>query len=296
MAKRLLVTYAHPDDESFGLGAFLGKCAAEGIESAYVCTTNGDVGTVDPEKLKGYNSVAELRLAELACAAEILKFREVITFGYRDSGMMGSADNQHPNASWTAPDEEVTAKVMEVIRRIQPHVIITFDPFGGYGHPDHIKIHRATVAAFNQSRTEMGESAPQRLYYNLFPRAIMRFGLIVMRLMRKNPRKMGVNGDLDFQAVVDAAIPVHARVNVDAYYQIGMDAAACHASQSSPRTSIPLANLLFRRMMAGQLFHRAYPEPGRTERLETDLFAQVQDIPVRDLAGGLVSQAGAVHA
>jgi len=294
MAIRLLVNYAHPDDESFGLGAFLGKCAADGIETFYICTTNGDVGTVDPERLKGYNTVAELRLAELACAAEILKFKEVITFGYRDSGMMGSPDNQHPNASWAAPDEEVTAKVMDVIRRIQPHVIITFDPFGGYGHPDHIKIHRATVAAFAQARAEMGDAAPQRLYYGLFPRAVMRMGMLMMRVMGKNPRKMGTNGDMDLQAIMDESMPIHARVDVNRYYEIGMRASTCHASQSSPRNSMPLARILFRYMAAGQLFHRAYPEVHGRERMETDLFSQVRDIPVREMSFNDVSGVSAV--
>src|SRR5271166_245404 len=103
MTNRLLICYAHPDDESFGLGAFIAKCAAEGVEVFLICTTNGDVGTVSPEKMVGYASIAELRLAELRCASEILGFKEVVTLGYRDSGMMNSADNADPRSSWQAP-------------------------------------------------------------------------------------------------------------------------------------------------------------------------------------------------
>src|SRR5512143_3683720 len=95
MVKRLLISFAHPDDESFGLGPLLARCAAEGVETTLICATNGDAGSVEPEHLNGYHSIASLRLAELECASAVLGFKEVVTFGYRDSGMMGSADNQH---------------------------------------------------------------------------------------------------------------------------------------------------------------------------------------------------------
>src|SRR5436190_194377 len=147
MTKRVLVSLAHPDDESFGSGPLVAKLVAEGAEVTLICATNGDVGSADEKFMKGYNSVGEMRLAELDCAAKVLGFKEVVLFGYRDSGMMGSADNNNPQALWQAPLDEVTDKIVEVIRRIKPHVILTFDPYGGYGHPDHIKINQATIAA-----------------------------------------------------------------------------------------------------------------------------------------------------
>ncbi len=86
----MLVSFAHPDDESFGMGGSIAKYAASGVDVALICSTNGDVGTVDEERLQGFDSVAELRLHELHCAAETLGIKVVITFGYRDCGMMGT--------------------------------------------------------------------------------------------------------------------------------------------------------------------------------------------------------------
>ncbi len=273
MAKRLLVSYAHPDDESFGLGSVIGKYTAEGAEVSLICATNGDVGTVAPERLQGYNSVAELRLAELDCAAQVLGFKEVITFGYRDSGMMHSADNDHPESLWQAPLDVLTDKVADVMRRLQPQVIITFDPFGGYGHPDHIKIHKATLAAYETLKAE--PLHPQKLYYAAFPRALIRLGVGLVRLRGQDPRRMGTNKDLDLQAVLDATLPTHTRIDVSGYYEIGMRAAACHASQISPRPSIPGARRIERMISSNASFTRVDPPPRPGEPLERDLFAGV---------------------
>ncbi len=273
MPRRMLISYAHPDDESFGLGSLIARYSAEGVAITLICATNGDVGSVSPEHLKGYSSVAELRLAELQCAAEILGFKEVVTFGYRDSGMMHSADNDHPQSLWQAPLEEVTARVTEVMRRTRPQVVITFDPFGGYGHPDHIKIHKATLAAFEALKTE--PSHPQKLYYASFPRLAIRLGVAAVRLRGGDPRKMGSNQDMDFQAVLDATLPTHTRINVARYFDVGQRAAACHASQQSPRQNIPGGERIMRRVMAYAGFTRVEPPPIPSQPIETDLFAGV---------------------
>jgi LmbE family N-acetylglucosaminyl deacetylase len=274
MTKRLLFCLAHPDDESFGSGAFIAKCTAEGVEVSLICATNGDVGTVEPDKLKGYASISELRLAELRCAAEVLGFKEVITFGYRDSGMMNSADNQHQASLWQADDDHLTQRVIEVIQRLRPQVLVTFNKYGGYGHPDHIKIQRATVRAFNALRGT--PDAPQKLYYTAFPTAILRVGVWLVRLTGRDPRRMGTNHDLDFVAVLDAVEPVHAKVDVAAHFEAGQRAGECHASQSSPRQTFPLARMLFRRATATASFTRIEPPPRAGEAPEHDLFAGVR--------------------
>ena len=89
-----------------------------------------------------------MRWAELKCAAQILGLIDIIYLGYRDSGMPGTDDNKHPQALIAAPIEQVTGRMVKVIREIQPDVIVTFDPIGGYRHPDHIAIHNATEKAF----------------------------------------------------------------------------------------------------------------------------------------------------
>ncbi len=168
MTKRVLVSLAHPDDESFGSGPLVAKLVAEGAEVTLICATNGDVGSAEEKYMQGYSSVAEMRLAELDCAAKVLGFKEVVLFGYRDSGMMGSADNNDPKSLWQAPLDEVTDRIVEVMRRVRPQVILTFDPYGGYGHPDHIKINRATLAAFQKVQSDPVH--PQKVYYGGFPK------------------------------------------------------------------------------------------------------------------------------
>jgi LmbE family N-acetylglucosaminyl deacetylase len=162
--KSILFCYAHPDDE-IGIVSLANRyMREEGAYTTLICTTNGDVGTVEPEHMKGYASIADLRLAEFACATEAAGFNEVIAFGYRDSGMMGTPDNEHPESSWQAPLEVITEKVVEVMRRVRPQVVMTFNTFGAYGHPDHIKINQAAVAAFRQLQSE--PEHPEKLYYS----------------------------------------------------------------------------------------------------------------------------------
>ena len=141
--KTLLFFGAHPDDETFGIGSTLAKYAVAGFKVFYVCSTRGEVGTVDPEYMQGYATIAELRSAEMKCAAQVLGLTDVFYLGYRDSGMMGSADNKHPQSLAMASLDEVAGRMVKFIRDIQPDVVITHDSGGAYGHPDHIATHKA---------------------------------------------------------------------------------------------------------------------------------------------------------
>ena len=146
--KTLLFVGAHPDDETFGIGGTLAQYAAAGVKVYYACATRGEVGTADAESMKGFNSVGDMRWAELECAARVLGLAGVVHLGYRDSGMAGSPDNRHPESLAMAPLEQAAGKIVKVIRELRPEVVITHDPLGGYRHPDHIAVNRATVAAF----------------------------------------------------------------------------------------------------------------------------------------------------
>ena len=146
----MLLAFAHPDDESFGMGGTIAYYAQRGVTISLICSTNGDVGSVDDEHLSGHDSVAALRLAELECAAGALGIQEVITFGYRDSGMMGTPDNEHPECLWQADEAVVAGRIVREIRRLRPQVVVTFDPTGVRA-PDHIFMHRATTRAFHQA-------------------------------------------------------------------------------------------------------------------------------------------------
>jgi LmbE family N-acetylglucosaminyl deacetylase len=279
-SRRLLISYAHPDDESFGLGGLIARYVKAGIEVYLICATNGDVGTVAPEFLNGYNSIAELRLAELDCASAKLGFKQVFKLGFKDSGMMGSETTNDPTCLWQAPQTEVTRRVVEVIRDVQPHVIITFNRYGGYGHPDHIAIQKATTAAFSaagEASYETGQPPykPQKLYYSGLPRAFLRFGMLMMRMRGQNPRKLGKNGDIDLQAIFDNIEPNHAMVNVSDYFAEWDEASACHASQLGG--GAPRMPLFLRKVVTpAQGFTRIYPAPTSNRIDEHDLFAGVQ--------------------
>lgn len=280
MTRRLLYSLAHPDDESFGQGGTIGRYVAEGAEVYYLCATNGDVGTVAPEMLNGYKSVAELRLAELEKASAILGFKKVYTLGYRDSGMMNSETSTDPACLWQAPREQVARRVVEVIREVKPQVVVTFNKYGGYGHPDHIAIQRATVDAFKLAgdpNYDTGQPAykPQKLYYTSI--AVNMFRLLVpyMRLRGIDPRKVGKNKDVDFLAILENAEPIHTKVNIRSYFDVWDRASACHASQLGGGP--PRMPTLVRKFLAGmQGFTRVYPEPKANRVDEYDLFAGVQ--------------------
>ncbi len=284
--KRLLLSFAHPDDESFGMGGAIAYYATRGVDIALICSTDGDVGIVPPEFMTGYDTVGALRQDELRCAAETLGIGEVITFGYRDSGMMGTPDNNHPDCLWQADEDVVAGRIVREIRRLKPHVIVTFDPYGGYGHPDHIFMHRATTRAFH----EAGDSAkypdqiadglepyqPPKLYYMTFPHFPLRVRIWVTRLKGEDPRRLGRNQDIDLLAIADHIPPATTQVNV-ARYQDTWDAAAdCHASQQNPRNTHSFADRLQRYIYRHQDFTRVIPAPNGSRAKERDLFAGVE--------------------
>src|SRR3990172_3193285 len=197
----MLAVLAHPDDESFGPGGTLALYAARGVQVHLLCATRGEVGTVDPELMAGHPTIGDLRQTELECAAAHLGLAAVHFLGYRDSGMPGSPDNRHPQALAAAPIEQVAAAVVEWIRRIRPQVVITFDPIGGYRHPDHIACHNATVLAFDAARDPAPfprpppAFTPARLYFYTFRRPWLGHGGRLMHLFRQGPRHWGRNKD-----------------------------------------------------------------------------------------------------
>lgn len=283
MSKRLLLSFAHPDDESFGMGGTIARYVSEGVEVSLICATDGDVGTIPDEMQGQFATIRELRLAELECASQKLGFSHVATFGYRDSGMMGSESNDDPNSlwyTWQHDPDRVVKQVVDVIRDLKPQVVVTFNQYGGYGHPDHIAIQQATEKAFTQagdaSYTDSDKLPyhPQKLYYTGLPALALRFMLMVMRLRGQDPRRMGVNKDLDFQAVIDNLEPIHARINVRDYMDAWEEANACHRSQGGGMNS-RFPRWLQKLVTGNQGYTRVQPVPNGTGAIERDLFAGI---------------------
>ena len=278
--RRLLISVAHPDDETFGYGGLVARYVSEGAEVYAIVSTNGDVGTMDESFVEKHGSKKAVRLAELECARQMLGFRRIFLLGYRDSGMMGSASNSHPDCSWQAPREELARRVVEVIREIRPQVILTHNRYGGYGHPDHIAIQRATSDAFELAgdadfRTE-GQSAwqPQKLYYSSSPTLLLRYGILMTRLRGQDPRAMGRNRDVDMVATLENIEPPNVRINVRQWSDIWDAASRCHASQlGGRRNRTPRwMRLLFSSHVS---FTRIQPPPAHRRIDERDLFDNV---------------------
>ena len=280
-SKRLLAVLAHPDDETFGFGGTLALYATRGVEVRLVCATRGEAGTVAPEFLQEHDSVAALREAELRCAADRLGLAGVHLLDYRDSGMIGSSDNDHPRALVQAPKEKLVAQIVSVIRHFKPQVVMTHNPAGDYGHPDHLAMHQATLEAF-QAAGQRDASAspfiPQKLYYSTFSLSYLRMLITLARLIGRDPTRWGRNQDIDLTELTQDRFPTHAKINFRSVAKAKRRAFACHASQLQMGPSMRgLTGLLvrFNRLRPLELFMRAHPAV-TSPRPERDLFSGVE--------------------
>ncbi len=280
MKKILLAVVAHPDDESFGMGGTLALYAKKGVKVHLICATKGEVGEVPAQMLEKYSSIGELREHELSCAASVLGLAKVHYLGYRDSGMPGSLDNNHPNALYQAPVDEVAKKIALLIRTIKPQVVVTFDPIGGYMHPDHIAVHNACVKAFKMAGDkeivihDTSPFAPAKLYFHIFPRGLLKYFVKLMPLFGKDPGKFGKNGDIDLASIMNQDFPTHARINYRKVAEQREKASACHASQGGDRQSGYFLTWILRLLSSNESFMRAVPSPEKGH-LEKDLFEGV---------------------
>ncbi len=282
MGKRLLICFAHPDDESFGMGGIITKLVEKGVEVYLICATNGDVGTI-PDAMNGqYESVAELRLSELDCAVQKLNFKKVFTFGFKDSGMMGSDTSQDPASLWWTWNHEpanVTRRIVEVIRDVRPQVIVTFNRYGGYGHPDHIAMNQATCSAWDIANdasyvTNSLPYQPQKLYFTSSSKGMVRWRIINALLKGRNPRKVGNNKDIDLLKILEHIEPIHAKIDLRDYLEAWDEANICHKSQLRGRF-VTLPMWYRKRFMSQQGYTRVYPTPIHNKVDESDLFENV---------------------
>lgn len=278
MRKTILAVLAHPDDESFGLGGTLALYAQKGYDTYYICATRGEAGTVDDEYLNGYKDTAELRTDELMRAAKILGLKEVFFLGYRDSGMPGMDANNHPDAQINHSIDEVAGRVVKYIRELKPDVVLTFDPIGGYKHPDHIHIHKATVLAFEKAddtsfHPEAGlPFKPRALYYQVFPRWFLKAMTRMMPLFGKDPSKWGRNGDINLKELAEVDFPVHVRLDIRSVAEIKAQAGAQHASQGGVGMRRGLMGFVTRVFGEKEDYMRAYPPMNGNYRIQHDLF------------------------
>jgi N-acetyl-1-D-myo-inositol-2-amino-2-deoxy-alpha-D-glucopyranoside deacetylase len=188
--RRLLLVHAHPDDETIGTGATMAKYAADGALVTLVTCTLGEEGEILVPGLSHLASdkedrLGEHRITELDAACRAMGVTDHRFLGgpgrYRDSGMMGTPQNDRSDTFWQAPFDEAADALVAIVREVRPQVVVTYDENGGYGHPDHIQAHRIAVAAFERAGDPAyGEGepwTPSKLYYTAFPKSVLQAGI-----------------------------------------------------------------------------------------------------------------------
>lgn len=279
MPKTLLAIFAHPDDESFGPGGTLAKYAAEGVDVHIAIATDGAAGSMAEGHEVEREQLASVRSKELEAAVKILG-GTLHRLGYRDSGMKGDPANDDPQAWIRADEEEAVRRVVQLIRELRPHIIITHDETGGYFHPDHIQCWNITTKAFHAATDpsafpHIGPAPhqPERLYYSAFPNRWVKFFVFLMRLRGMDPRKMGRNKDIDFTRLGLPGAKVHTRINYRPYWDIKGLASAQHKTQGGGVGFNRWMPLWMQKWLFGrETFMRAYP-PVPDGYREEDLFA-----------------------
>ena len=262
----LLLVHAHPDDEAISTGGVMMRAHSDGHRVVLVTATRGELGEIhnmDEESTRP--RLAEVRTEELRRAAEILGVDRQEFLGYRDSGMAGTDGNRDPRSFHMAPLGEAAERVAAIMREERPEVVVTYTPDGTYGHPDHIKAHHATVAAFDLLERE--GRPPAKLYLHAIPREMM-------RAWRERASELGIEpGTIRIEGIPEAEITTVVDVGdlVDAKRQ----AFGVHVSQNDPKS--PFAT------MADQIFRAAFG----TENYVLARGALGEERPERSLFSGL---------
>lgn len=152
MTRTLLAIHAHPDDESSKGAGTVAHYSAEGVRCVLVTATGGEAGDIlNPamDRPEVVERLAEIRAEELAEAAAIIGYDEVVMLGYRDSGMPDTPPNAHPEAFVNAPFEEALGRLVEIVRRERPQIVLGYDEHVRYPHPDHVRVHDLSLAVFD---------------------------------------------------------------------------------------------------------------------------------------------------
>jgi N-acetyl-1-D-myo-inositol-2-amino-2-deoxy-alpha-D-glucopyranoside deacetylase len=218
----VLAVYAHPDDEIFHGGGMLAHLAERGARVTLACATKGEAGKPHAS-VQPVSDLGALRAEELRRACEHLGIEPPVFLGFHDSARKERQRHDDPRALANVDMLEVEAAIRRVIHDVTPHVIITFDPHGGYYHPDHIAVHRATTAAFYSSGA-LGDAAPERLFYSTF-------GLAAYREHMRRTRGWGVTDGLDPH--VFAVAPPLIALSFDARPYMDRKVAAFNAHRSA---------------------------------------------------------------
>ncbi|MGN6252066.1 MAG: N-acetyl-1-D-myo-inositol-2-amino-2-deoxy-alpha-D-glucopyranoside deacetylase [Marmoricola sp.] len=297
-AKRLLLVHAHPDDETIGQGATMARYAAEGVGVTLVTCTGGEMGEILVPELEHLaadkdDALADQRRVELTNAMKALgvtDHRYLGGFGkYRDSGMQWHedghaipADTIHENAFWNADLTAAADDLVAVIREVRPQVLVTYDQFGGYGHPDHIQAHRVAtyataLAAVPSYRRDLGEAHDiAKVYWGAMSASRMREGLRRLRDAGDTTSFEGMDPDGPLPPFVTEDENLAAAVDGGEFVEAKMAAMRAHATQIAlDGPFFALSNNVGDAVWGTEFFRLAKGRQGPLgpDGLEVDLFA-----------------------
>lgn len=239
---RLLTVHAHPDDESSKGASTVAKYRSEGIPSTLVCCTGGEAGDIlNPamDRPEIHEHLADVRREELAAATDAIGYETVEMLGYHDSGMPDSPENARPDNFWNAPLDEAVGKLVAIIRRDRPQVIVTYpEDQSHYAHPDHLRVHDITVPAFDRAADpdwypDAGAPwQPLKLYYTVWS---------VSRMVGLHEKflELGLESPFDESwrkrwADAPADDRITTRVDIHGFYEVREKALLAHATQIDP--------------------------------------------------------------
>ena len=288
----LLTVHAHPDDESSKGPATVAKYHEQGVRTVLVCCTGGEEGdilnpAIDLPEVRA--DIAAVRRRELAAAAAIIGYDEVVHLGYRDSGMAGSEANEHPGCFAKAPVDEAVGRLVEVLRRERPQVVITYgEDQQGYPHPDHLRVHDISVIAFDAAADpgafpEAGDPwQPLKLYYS---------GWVGARILAMHEKfgELGLDSPFDEAWLERAAAHMGdytTQIDVSAHTDVRRQALLAHATQVDPTSPFwfglpPEVARTIHPVDEYELARTASSVTAPGQGLEVDLFAGVRDLAAR---------------
>jgi LmbE family N-acetylglucosaminyl deacetylase len=265
----LMAVHAHPDDEASSTGGVLARYAAEGLRTVVVLCTDGSCGDgpggVKPgEPGHDPRAVAALRATELEESCAILGVSDLERLEYGDSGMMGWDSNAAPGAFWATPVEAAAVRLAALMRHYRPDVVVTYDEYGFYGHPDHIQANRITVAAIDSLDAD---EAPAKLYWSTMSHS-------TMTEFEAKLREQGADWAEDPDAPQLGAPDDQITTWVDtvAFAEQKYRALAAHVSQPDNAFFLKLGLETFTDLLGVETFLRVRDTTGRSQPQETDLF------------------------
>ncbi len=283
-SKSLLLVHAHPDDETINNGATMAMYAAAGYNVTLVTCTRGEEGEIlvpdlahlSADKEDGLASIREVELANAMAALGVTdhRFLGAPEVRYRDSGMMGTTPNDRPDVFWQAELDAAAAHLVKIILEVKPQVLVTYDDFGGYGHPDHIQAHRVAMRAAELAAPDWNI---QKIYWNTMPKSVIQKGIDAMKAQGSDFMGVESADDLPF-AKADEFVTAH--IDGNDFVDQKMKAMASHPTQIAlDGPFFALSNNVGLNVWGHEYYTLVKGEkcePFTEEGWETDLFAGIK--------------------